>query len=389
MKEFVISEKEYGQRLDKYLFKVLDRAPGGFIYKMLRKKNIVLNDRKATGKEIIQENDHVRIYLSDETFAKFASLLPDASAGHSEADSPPRSKSYPAFSSGDPGALSEGVSERLAAGKTPAIDIVYEDADILVINKPAGLLSQKASPGDDSANDRILSYLLSSGQLTEAELRTFHPSICNRLDRNTSGLLIAGKTMRGLQQMGEQLKDRSVQKYYRTLVWGRVDEPRHLSGYLVKDHRTNRVEVTPVVSCADAAKTESCSDVGQREPHVDVSQTQPPSDDVQTDSLPAASRIETAYRPVDYFGNATLLEVHLITGRSHQIRAHLASVGHPVLGDAKYGDASVNRRLYRATGVRGQLLHACRMELADGRILEAGEPDTFRRAERWLSKASD
>ncbi len=282
----------------------------------------------------------------------FQPKLSRGSVRNHESDSVSQGQRDPAFVSNAPEAISEGQTGNSGADGKPEIDIVYEDENILVINKPAGLLSQKASPGDDSANDRILSYLLSSGQLTEAELRTFHPSVCNRLDRNTSGLLIAGKTMRGLQQMGGQLKDRTVKKYYRALVWGRVTEPQYLNGYLVKDHRTNRVEIRSGATCSDAG-----------------------------------SRIETAYRPVDYFGNATLLEVHLITGRSHQIRAHLAAVGYPVLGDTKYGNASVNGRLYRATGIRGQLLHACRIELADGRILEADEPDTFRRAQRWLCEA--
>jgi len=373
MKEFIISEKEYGQRLDKYLFKVLDRAPGGFIYKMLRKKNIVLNDRKASGREIIQEKDHIKIYLSDETFAKFASVFPgDSDRQRTDTDEKTAKRTNGSSPYTD---LNPQIPDSDSRSK---LEIVYEDRDILVINKPAGLLSQKASQGDDSANDRIISYLFSSGQLTKEELRTFHPSICNRLDRNTSGLLIAGKTMRGLQQMGEQLKDRSAKKYYQALVRGRVAEPCHLHGYLVKDHRTNRVEILPDASFADRTQISS---------FVDDCAKMSISDNSKILSSRPGSRIETAYRPAAYFGNATLLEVHLITGRSHQIRAHLASVGHPVLGDAKYGDSSVNRELYRATGIRSQLLHAWRMELADGRILEAPVPDTFRKAEQWLCRS--
>ncbi|MCC8029559.1 MAG: RluA family pseudouridine synthase [Lachnospiraceae bacterium] len=355
MKEFVISEKECGQRLDKYLFKVLDRAPGGFIYKMLRKKNIVLNDKKASGSEIIREKDCVRIYFSDETFAKFASSLPDGSAR--------KNREYP--------------DRRGDLCREPDFDIVYEDADILVINKPAGLLSQKAAPGDDSANDRILSYLLSSGQLTAAELRTFHPSVCNRLDRTTSGLLIAGKTMRGLQQTGAQLKDRSVRKYYLALVWGKADEPRYLRGCLSKDHRTNRVRILPDEPLPDDRQEDTWAAL------YDSVQTRPAGRRAAPAS--GSSRIETSYRPLEYFGGATLLEVLLITGRSHQIRAHLASVGLFILGDPKYGDSAVNHRLYRETGIHRQLLHAWRMELADGRILEAEEPDDFKKAKRWLA----
>ncbi len=335
MREFTISGREAGQRMDKYLFKVLDRAPGGFIYKMLRKKNIVLNGKKASGKEILKEQDSVKFFLSDETFAKFASVIPEDRC-------------------------SKGEFKASGNSMVPsALKIVYEDEDILVINKPAGLLSQKAAAGDDSANDRIIAYLLSSGQLSEAELRTFHPSICNRLDRNTSGLLIAGKTMRGLQEMAKQLKDRSAKKFYHTLVWGKVTKPQKLCGYLVKDHRTNQVKVC----------------------------LKNPGED--TDAEPGDSermRIETEYVPLAYYGGATLLEVHLITGRSHQIRAHLAAAGYPLLGDAKYGNADLNRRLFHATGIRSQLLHACRIELSDGRVIEAEDPDEFRKAENWLRR---
>lgn len=312
--------------MDKYLFKVLDRAPRSFVYKMLRKKNIVLNGKRAAGQEILKAEDAVRIYLADDTFAKFASGIPGA-------DSP----------AGRETSAGSSVSEENR--KKFPIRVVYEDEDILVIDKPSGLLSQKAAPEDYSANEMILDYLLESGAMTEEELRTFRPSICNRLDRNTSGLLIAGKTMHGLQTMAELLRDRSVKKFYHTLVDGIIKEPRHLTGYLVKDQKSNQVRIS---------------------------------------SRGEGNFIETAYRPLAYFGKGTLLEVHLITGRSHQIRAHLAAVGHPILGDAKYGNSGLNRRLYQETGIRGQLLCACRMEFPDGRIIETEEPDAFLTAENWL-----
>ena len=188
--------------------------------------------------------------------------------------------------------------------------------------------------------------LLESGQLTRAELRTFHPSICNRLDRNTSGLLIAGKTMHGLQEMAKALKSRSMQKYYRCLVAGQITEDAHLKGYLVKDHKTNKVSI-------------------------------------QSKETKDASYIETAYHPVQTYGNTTLLEVHLITGRSHQIRAHLASIGHPILGDGKYGDPAKNKKLREACGIRSQLLHAYHMEFPGGTVVTAPEPGTFQKAEQW------
>ena len=150
---------------------------------MLRKKNIVLNDKKADGTEKLQLHDNVKLYLSEETYLKFAGTPEDI-------------------------AMKE---------KLPHIDltnlpfqILYEDEDVLMINKPAGMLSQKAKPEDISANEYMLAYLLASEAVKKDDFKTFRPSICNRLDRNTSGILIAGKTLKGLQQMSEKLRTREV-----------------------------------------------------------------------------------------------------------------------------------------------------------------------------------
>ncbi len=352
MRSFQITDREAGGRLDKYLFRVLTAAPAGFVYKMLRKKNIVLNARKASGAEILEKGDEVRLYLSEDTFLKFA---PSFAAR----DSDPEGTAVP-------------QNDRETAGRSDAIDvdleIVYEDEDILLINKPAGLLSQKAKPEDDSANDRVIAYLLESGQMTEEDLLTFRPSICNRLDRNTSGLLLAGKTLRGLQETAELLRGRELKKFYHALVAGRVFEPQVLSGYLVKDEKANRVRVVnrkerDAKESAEGYEPEYGNDSGEA----------------------AGAWIETAYRPLEYFGDVTLLEVHLITGKTHQIRAHLASIGHPILGDGKYGDETRNRALEEQTGVQGQLLCACRLEFPDGRVFEIPDPGTFRIAEEWLA----
>ncbi len=352
MRSFQITDREAGGRLDKYLFRVLDAAPAGFVYKMLRKKNIVLNERKASGAEILSQGDEVRLYLSEETFLKFA-----PSFAAREADSEP-SDSLRVH--GKTACLTDAVGGA-------DLEIVYEDEDILVVNKPAGLLSQKAKPEDDSANDHVIAYLLESGQMTEKDLLTFRPSICNRLDRNTSGLLIAGKTLRGLQDMAELLRGRELKKYYHALVAGRVSSPQTLTGYLTKDEKTNRVRV---INPKDrgAAEIPACeNDSGEED----------------------GDWIETAYRPLKSFGDATLLEVHLITGKTHQIRAHLASIGHPILGDGKYGDVVRNRALEEAAGIRGQLLCACRLEFPDGRVLAVPDPDSFRIAEEWLAQSEE
>ena len=157
MKEIIISQNEAGQRLDKFLKKYLAKAPGSFLYKMLRKKNIVLNGKKATGNEKLGVGDSVKLFLADDTIGKFAGLVP--------------------------------IKEEYQVSVN--LDIIHEDANVLFINKPAGMLSQKAAKDDVSMVEHVIAYLLAEGSITQEELRTFRPSICNRLDRNTSGLIVA------------------------------------------------------------------------------------------------------------------------------------------------------------------------------------------------------
>lgn len=323
MREFKIQKNEAGQRFDKYLKKLLVNAPSSFVYKMLRKKNIVLNDKKADGTEKINIGDSVKIYFSDETFLKF----------------------------------SESSEQTRKTEQLPQIDlsnlpfqVLYETDDVLIINKPSGMLSQKAVDTDISANEYILAYLLKSGALKKEELNTFRPSVCNRLDRNTSGILVAGKTLKGSQEMSEQLKTRAVQKFYFCIVNGLPPKQQHIKGYLCKDTKKNTVTVK------DSADT---------------------ADD---------KYIETEYRVVKSYENAALLEVHLITGRSHQIRAHLASVGHFILGDFKYGDKKINQRWKESCGLNTQLLHAGKIRLADGEEIEAPLPKEFQKVLRILEK---
>ena len=181
-----------------------------------------------------------------------------------------------------------------------------------------------------------------SHAVTPEELKTFRPSVCNRLDRNTTGLILMGKSLKGSQELSAGLRDRSIQKFYRAIVSGRVEQDAHLSGYLVKDEQSNQVQIF---------------------------------ENMQEGAVP----IETAYRPIAYGKDCTLLEIHLITGRTHQIRAHLASLGHPVIGDMKYGNEAVNQRYYEACHVNHQLLHAYRVTFADGHSLQADMPKAFTR----------
>lgn len=312
MREFVIKENEANQRLDKYLRKLFVNASSGFLYKMLRKKNITLDGKKADGREMLQEGSCIRVYFSEETILKFMQDLN----------------------------LLEREYERLKALPMKGLKVIYEDADILVADKPANMLSQKAKENDISANEYLLGYLMREGSLTPEIYKTFRPSVCNRLDRNTTGLLLMGKSLTGSQKLSESLRDRSMQKYYRAIVLGHIEQAKHLSGWLKKDEVNNQVKVLE--------KEEK-----------------------------GAVRIETSYKPIAYGEDVTLLEIHLITGKSHQIRAHLASIGAPIIGDKKYGNPQINQKYFEQLHVTHQLLHAYRLTFPDGQTILAPVPTIF------------
>ena len=324
MQELKVTANEAGQRLDKLLTKYLNQAGKGFLYKMMRKKNITLNGKKCEGAERLEEGDVIRLFLADETIAKFSQITADLSFAPS-ASKVPQALKTPQTLNGRPLSESSTVCCKKTGKENSAqavkLDIIYEDSHILIVNKPSGMLSQKAKESDISLNEHILNYLIQSGHLPVEQLRTFKPSICNRLDRNTSGLILAGKTVAATQQLSELIAERAVGKYYLTVVKGTVTETERIRGYLTKNERTNRVSI-------------------QREQQGD------------------AVYIETAYRPLCAGRGCTLLEVELVTGKSHQIRSHLASIGHPLAGDTKYGDAEFNRRFREKYGLKYQLLHS-------------------------------
>lgn len=283
MQELIIQKEEAGQTVLKYLARLLPEASMGLLRKSMRKKNIVLNEKKIEGREKLAAGDRVKIWFSDETIEKFRERREEA----------PK-RDYPDFETW----------------------ILYEDENIVIFNKPAGLLSQGDASGAPSLNEALLSSRESAGSVK--------PSVCHRLDRNTSGLVIAGKTVRGLQEMNALIKARSLTKVYQAIVYGKTPSSGLLRGYLVKDHERNQVRYT------------------ERE---------------KPGALPIETHYETLETREAHGCLFSLVRVHLVTGRSHQIRLHFSSIGHPLLGDRKYGSrASLSAS--EVLHVKRQLLHA-------------------------------
>ena len=393
MREVTITPSLEGMRLDRMLQKYLSGATTSFLYKMLRKKNITLNGKKAAGNEKLAAGDVVRIWFSAETLEKFldpalaaagdslteepgtgrqevrrtesertAAVEPEktgrgellSGAGRRRSESlsgadPRRSESLSGAGRGRSETLSgagrrrsepfPGAGRRISNEGLPAAAgqfrqwILYEDENIIVADKPAGLLTQKAEPSDSSLNEYLIAYLLESGRTSLPDLALCRPSVCNRLDRNTSGLVLAGKTQAGLRAMSAMFRDRTAQKYYLCAAAGRFEEAVTIDGWLKKDPKTNIVALS-------------------RTPQED------------------SRKILTRFHPLAFAeesGQAfTLLEAELITGRTHQIRAHLASIGHPILGDPKYGIPALNQRLRDQYRIKSQMLHAYRIVMPDG-----------------------
>ncbi|MBP3218502.1 MAG: RluA family pseudouridine synthase [Lachnospiraceae bacterium] len=307
MQERIADRQAEGMRLDKFLRKVLPGAPDSFLYRMLRKKNIVVNETRAEGSLLLHEGDRIRLYLSDDTIEQFRAGKEELQRGEAI------------------------LQEAQTAYRTlRGLRVIEQTGDVLFLHKPAGILSQKADQKWLSANEWLIGYLLQEGRVSAASLSDFKPSVCNRLDRGTDGILIAAGTRQGAREMTRLIRERSIRKFYQMIVLGRITKPGEARSLLEKNHEQNRTRV------------------------------------LQADKSKDANAV-TLYRPIRSFMDptgreATLVEAELVTGRPHQLRAQFADMGHPIAGDAKYGNAGWNSALKKACGIHTQVLSCIRVE---------------------------
>ncbi|MBE6635214.1 MAG: RluA family pseudouridine synthase [Ruminococcaceae bacterium] len=303
MRELQIGKNDAGQRLDKFITKALD-IPMSLLYKSIRLKKIKVNRKRAEASMKLCEGDTVQCFLADEFFEK-----------------------------GKKNPLSEGsdLSADSLARVRAELDIIYEDENIILVNKPPGLsVHEDESTKSNTLITYIQSYLYDKGEYDPDAEQSFAPALCNRIDRNTQGIVIAAKNAESLRVMNEKIKLREINKFYLAAVHGIPKErTATLRGYLIKDEKTNTVRVF---------------------------EKNPPR---------GAKEIITRYRTVAQKAGCALVEVDLLTGRTHQIRAHMAYIGHPLIGDGKYGKNKDDR----ARGYKHQAL--CSYKL---RFSFEGEP---------------
>ncbi len=314
MKQLTIGKNDAGQRLDKFLTKNLPNLPQSLLYKYIRKKRIKVNGKRAEISTRLSEGDVLDLYINDEFFEK-----------------------------------PEPTYDFLHAGTN--LNILFEDENVLVLDKPVGLL---AHPDDreyvDTLIGRVKRYLYEKGEYDPEAEQSFTPALVNRIDRNTGGIVLAAKNAEALRVLNQKMKDREIHKFYLCAVHG-TPKPSQglLKGYLWKDEKKNRVYV-------------------------------------YKDFKPGSKTIETKYRVLKSAENMSLVEVELLTGRTHQIRAHFASIGCPLVGDGKYGNNQNNRK---QGGRRKQFLYSYKTVFdftTDAGALEGLNGMTFEVPNVWFAE---
>lgn len=290
MREFIINDSENGLTLEKYAFKVLKTAPMSFIYKLFRKKDIKVNGHHQDKKYRLSSNDVVAIYINEQQFEEF-------------------------------------LKDKELVPNTKIKDwIVYEDENVLFVNKPKGLLVQKSAPHDESLDQYVVEYLMATKQYDQNKEKGFVPGPAHRLDRNTSGLVVFGKNHNALTLLFDLFKNHDlINKHYLALVVGQVEKEKDvIDAPLKKDEENNTVRVSKNGKTA-----------------------------------------KTVYKLIKKYDEYSLLDVTLLTGRTHQIRVHMAYINHPIVGDNKYGDFEANRIFKQKYGFSSQFLHAYKMGFGD------------------------
>lgn len=286
MISFIIKKEEEGQTLEKFVKKVLSEAPLSFIYKLFRKKDVKVNGHWQDKKYLISSGEEISIYITDSQLEEFKRQV--------------ESKQV------------EDISNW----------IIYEDENILLINKPRGVLVQKNIEDSNALDEMVISYLLNKGEYDPNKNLGYKPAPAHRLDRNTAGIVVFGKNIATLRYLSEALNDKSViSKRYLALVKGEISKDGEINVPLLKNSKSQRVSVS-------------------------------------NEGKPSITR----YKVVETFKGYTLLEVELLTGRTHQIRVHMAYINHPVVGDSKYGDYELNKLLESKYGFKNQFLEAYQLD---------------------------
>lgn len=285
MKELVISKENEGQRADKFVRKFLNDAPLSFIYKVFRKKDVKVNGHWINIDYVLKKDDVLRIYVTDEQLKGFNNPKPIEKVRFNH-------------------------------------EIIYEDENILIVNKPRGLLVH----GDIEEKritlaNQVLNYLYAKGEYDPHNSVGFTPAPAHRIDRNTSGLVVFGKTIKALQTLLDLFKEKdNIEKTYLALVVGHIEQSGVINAPLIKDNQSGLVRVDFRNKFAKTAISE--------------------------------------YEVEQYFNDYSLVNVKILTGRTHQIRAHMKYINHPVVGDGKYGDFAVNKIFKNTFGFENQFLHA-------------------------------
>ena len=299
MREITITSNDAGRRLDRFLRKYLKEASLGEIYKFIR-KDVKVNGKRKNESYMMEEDDVLTLYLSDDTLEKLI---------------------------GKP-------EDRSATKRT--FSIIFEDENVLAVSKPAGLLTHGDSENKkDHLANQVKDYLIAKGEYNPRAEKVFAPAPSGRLDRNTSGIILFGKNSESLRELNRAMREDGIDKYYLTIACGIIDKRMELGGSLLKDEDANKVKIT--------------------------------EDESGKEVLTIVNPLETLI-----YGSgldATLSEIKLVTGRTHQIRAHLASISHPIIGDSKYAEGAgrdaklLNSYMRDNYSLSTQLLHAARREM--------------------------